>query len=243
MSSRPSIARVHVGNDVVDLGRDRTVDRSSDDRFLGRVLSPDERRAMESSGDPESDLWSRWAAKEAAFKVVSKELGHPPPFILRALVVRWAELPREPIGARGSRGGAVSYGDRSIPVRVCRSPGAIHALAASTSAALRDTRAELARLDESEAPWSGGLEELRGSFTPRELDSIHSESSAAVRLGARHALAQALRILPDRVEIVCKPGPIGVRPPFVLVDGHPSDADVSLSHDGRWVAWSLWIPR
>jgi hypothetical protein len=45
-----------------------------------------------------------------------------------------------------------------------------------------------------------------------------------------------------RVEIVCAPGPASQRPPRVLLDGRDAEADVSLSHDGRWIAWALWAP-
>jgi hypothetical protein len=46
-----------------------------------------------------------------------------------------------------------------------------------------------------------------------------------------------------RLEIVCAPGPTSQRPPRVLLDGAETEADVSLSHDGRLIAWALWVGR
>jgi hypothetical protein len=83
------------------------------------------------------------------------------------------------------------------------------------------------------------VEELRGRFTERELDAVYSLQSAAVRLGARADLARALDVEERRLEIVCDPGPTSQRPPRVMLDGARARADVSLSHDGRWIAWVL----
>jgi hypothetical protein len=42
------------------------------------------------------------------------------------------------------------------------------------------------------------------------------------------------------IEIVCAPGAIGRMPPFVFLNGKPAGADVSLTHDGSWIAWAVW---
>ena len=73
-----------------------------------------------------------------------------------------------------------------------------------------------------------------------ERDAVYSHQSAAVRLGARADLARALAVDEERLEIVCDPGPTGRRPPRVLLNGLRTAADVSLSHDGQWIAWVIW---
>jgi hypothetical protein len=83
------------------------------------------------------------------------------------------------------------------------------------------------------------LRALMASLSPKEADAVHSAPSAAVRLGARRALARALAVEERRLEIVCDPGATGRRPPRVLQDGRPACADVSLSHHGEWLAWSV----
>jgi len=98
----------------------------------------------------------------------------------------------------------------------------------------------LGRLDDAGAPWAAGLDELLRRFTPREADAIHSLASAAVRLGARRALAARAGVEEHRLQIVSRPGTTGRRPPFVLLDGREAPADVSLSHAGAWIGWALW---
>ena len=95
------------------------------------------------------------------------------------------------------------------------------------------------RLDRPETPWAGSLENLLQRLTESERASVHAAASAAVRIGARAEVARFLDLPEDRVEIVCAPGPYGRRPPAVLVDGAPAKVDVSLSHDGPWIAWAL----
>ena len=101
---------------------------------------------------------------------------------------------------------------------------------------------EAALLHDPHAAWSGTLAQLLGRFSAREADAVYSLSSAAVRLAARSALALRLGVDESRLEIVCAPGPTSQRIPSVLVDGEQAGADVSLSHDGRWIAWAIAAP-
>ncbi|HKJ02207.1 MAG TPA: 4'-phosphopantetheinyl transferase superfamily protein [Longimicrobiales bacterium] len=214
-----------VGNDVVDLLDPRTHGRVGDDRFLARVLHQRELTAVRAAPDPDESLWMHWAAKEAAYKVVSKLRGAPPVFVHRDFVVDG-----DGVGHEGSR----------YPLEVTRLGSVIHALSCA-GAPPSEVVAGMGELDRSGAPWRGSLEELLARFTEREADPVHSRASAAVRLGARAALASALDVAEERLEIVCAPGVTGRRPPRVLLDGSPAGADVSLSHHGRWIAWALLL--
>jgi len=236
------VSTVYVGNDIVDLDEPRTAGRANDDRFLGRVFDPDEQAAIRAAADSHLELWARWAAKEAGFKVVSKLIGAPPPFVHRAFKVEWNEDVAPPEGFL-LREGRVTYAEHEARVSVLRCTGGVHAIGFGARGGVPDDGIELqprvARLDALDAPWSGPLEELRRRFTERELDAVYSHQSAAVRLGARADLADALGVDEERVEIVCDPGPTSQRPPRVMLDGEPARADVSLSHDGQWIAWVL----
>lgn len=180
---------------------------------------------MGASHDPDESLWVHWAAKEAAYKIVSKLRGDPPVFVHRDFVV--------------VRDG-VEYEGVRYPLDVRRHGTALHAISCF-GAPLSDVVTGLGRLDQPEAAWSGSLEDLMARFSRREADPVHSLASAAVRLGARGALAAALGVVEDRLEIVCAPGVTGRRPPFALLDGAPAPADVSLSHHGDWIAWALLL--
>jgi hypothetical protein len=96
-------------------------------------------------------------------------------------------------------------------------------------------------IDQPGTRWAGALEELRLALSEREADAVYSRESAAVRIGARGDIAEQLGVSESRLEIVCAPGPTSQRPPRVLLDGRDAPADVSLSHDGRWIAWAIWV--
>ncbi|GMV06006.1 MAG: hypothetical protein AMXMBFR53_22830 [Gemmatimonadota bacterium] len=220
--------RAFVGNDVVDLTDPRTRDKHRDERFVARVLSEEERGILAAAPDPATELWRLWAAKEAAYKVVSKLLGEPPVFVHAAFPVTWAA------GAARRRAGLVEHGEVRIPVEVGWDEARVHAVAVSPGVEVAP-EAEVAEAGDA------SLEELLGRLTSREADAVHSPASASVRLAARRDLARRLDVEEARLEIVCAPGVTGRRPPRVLLDGHPATADVSLSHHGRWIAWAILV--
>lgn len=241
---------VFVGNDVVDLTNPRTEGRATDDRFVGRVFDPEEQDSIRAAGSSDLELWSRWAAKEAGFKSISKALGGVPPhFVHRAFKVAWSATnshdapPAEPCEVL-AREGTVEYLDRQARVSVAWRDGAVHAVAYVSENGESEAvsiRTRVARTETPGSPWAGSLEELRRSLSGREAEAVHSRESAAVRIGAREELARLLGVPESRLEIVCAPGPSGRRPPCVLLDGLETTTDLSLSHDGRWIAWAIWV--
>jgi phosphopantetheinyl transferase (holo-ACP synthase) len=217
------VSTTRVGNDVVDLDAPALRGKTAHARFLERVLAPSEREAVLAATDPHRALWTAWAAKEAAYKVVTKLRGEAPVFVHRSFVTE-----RETVTFEGAR----------IPFRVVGVDPALHVVAAA-GADPGSVAVGLARVDERGAPWDAPLQRLLGRFTEREADAVHSRASAAVRLGARAALAAALDVAERRLEIVCAPGFAGRRPPNVLLDGRAAPADVSLSHHGGWIGWAI----
>jgi phosphopantetheinyl transferase (holo-ACP synthase) len=252
---------VFVGNDVVDLVSPRTAGRAADARFVARVLGADEQELLRASGGSDVELWSLWAAKEAGFKAISKVIGQQPAFVHRAFAVRWSRVEAEPVvGGHAPkaerehavdrddgtlvREGHVEHGERIASVSVRWLPGAIHAVAVCAGGdggRPPEVQRRVARLEDPSSRWSAPLEELMLHFSAREADAIRSRESAAVRLGARADAARLLGVPEDRVEIVCDPGPSTRRPPRVLVEGREAHADISLSHDGGWIAWAIWV--
>lgn len=241
-----------VGNDVVDLLAPRTSGRAGDERFVARVFSDEEREGIQSAADPDLELWHGWAAKEAAYKVVSKLLPEPPVFAHRRFEVTWPSGSAIPAG--DGRWGRVRHGTWDLPVRaeldarrrflhvVALGGRATSSRASTPAEALTAVIRDVEALETRGAPWDDPLEILRSRLTSRERDAVHSLPSAAVRIGARQRIAETLGLAPSRVEISCRPGPLGRRPPGVLVDGSASEVDVSLSHDGPWIAWAFTAP-
>ncbi len=62
-----------VGNDVVDLEDPAIAHTHLRERFVARVCCESERVMVARAGDPKGVLWSLFAAKEAAFKAISKQ--------------------------------------------------------------------------------------------------------------------------------------------------------------------------
>lgn len=223
---------VAVGNDVVDLLDPRTHGKHLDTRFIARVLADAERHRLAEARDPSLELWAFWAAKEAAYKVVSKLLGAPPIFAHAAFRASWLRTEAD----RWS--GSVSYEHAPFPVLVARHETMVHAVATS-GADPGEARVGAEALAAPRTSWEARLAELLPTFTPREAGAVHSFPSAAVRLRARRTLAEVLGVGESALEIVCDPGVTGRRPPRVLMDGQPAPADVSLSHHGAWIGWAV----
>jgi len=102
---------LRVGNDVVDLGDPHIAGHHLRPRFVARVCSDEERvRVRDARG-----LWSLFAAKEAAYKVLVK-LGFEPGFAHREIVV--AEDLR-----------SVRWRDVSLHLRVEATGDRVHAMA------------------------------------------------------------------------------------------------------------------
>ena len=66
-----------VGDDVVDLDDEAIAQHHLRARFLDRVLCPGERAALAAARSPKALLWSYFAAKEAAYKIVAKQTRSP----------------------------------------------------------------------------------------------------------------------------------------------------------------------
>ena len=223
--TQPTDATPVVGNDVMDLGDTRCVGRSKDRRFVERIFAPPERDHIARSQDPDRTLWLLWAAKESAYKVITKLRGEAPVFEHAAFAVTET--------AAGA--GHVKYDGLRIPFLDYSENRAehVHVLAWSGQPD-SNLRASVAWLPREAAP--------RERFSDRELPALYSEASAWVRLLARDHVAHLVGVDDSALEIVCAEGRIGRSPPLLWVQGLRSDLDVSLSHHGRFVAWAVADP-
>lgn len=222
-----------LGNDVVDLRHPRCAGKTRDRRFMERVFTPEEAHAIEDAEEPEQAIWIVWASKEAAFKVVSKILGDPPPF-------RHSQFQFQRHPSTAPVEGSVTFEGTEIPVRIEVLPERVHALAWHPESAADGIHSEVKLLPDLEQPPGPRWEEsLRPRFTDVEWRSIHRPDSALVRLKARRHLSRILGVDETVIEIVCDEGPPGQMPPKVLVEGREWTGDLSLSHHGRFLAWAF----
>jgi 4'-phosphopantetheinyl transferase EntD len=183
-----------VGDDVVDLGDPQIAEHHLRARFVERVCSREE--ASRARGDKRA-LWSLFAAKEAAYKVLVK-LGHHVGFAHRDLVV-----------AEGWR--SVAFRDVRLDLRVEGDDEHVHAVAWIDAAPVTAVRRA-------------------------QGDHSRAARALAAEVLARAGFCGDLEIVRDPVVGAWD----GYGPPRVVSRaGAPIDADVSLSHDGRFVACAV----
>lgn len=237
MSRRPA-----VGIDIVDLREPRVAERGPSRRFVERVFTSRERRWLAARDASPAAVWVLWAAKEAAYKVVSALEGEAPVFEHRAFEV--AEASADP----GAAPASVIYRGRRYPVRL--------EVDATTVVAL-SWEPEGPAVPPDGATWgSGRLDPLREGlglgdlsmeailaerFRPDEARAVHSIPSALVRLALRREVAGRLEHPERELAVVCSEGPRGRVPP--RLEGAPEPVGVSMSHHGDWVAWAVRTGR
>jgi phosphopantetheine--protein transferase-like protein len=237
LSTRP-----WVGNDIVDLAEPGVAGKERDLRFMDRVFTPAERERILSAAAPTLALWRTWAAKETAFKIASK-LREGVVFAHQKfeVVPDTAAEPERAIGEAIGLWASVHFDDLEVRVRWETARDYIHCVG-------QLVRGEDAR-PAAEAAWGprrllAGIlhhsQSLGGALSSAEQASVHSSASARARLLARRLM--------DRwdlqgAEIVRSWRAWGWSPPLVSHEGRPvAGFDVSLSHDGRFVAAVLAGP-
>jgi hypothetical protein len=101
---------------------------------------------------------------------------------------------------------------------------------------VRSPGEEASERDLYEPDWR---DRVRALFSEEEWHCVTHKGSAVTRLSARAALAEALGLSEDRLEIRCSDGVPGRRVPLPFLDGEPLAVDLSLSHHGRFSAWTF----
>jgi phosphopantetheinyl transferase (holo-ACP synthase) len=194
-----------VGNDVVDLASPGNPGKSMDGRFCDRVLTVEERALLVGAEQPDALLWAIWAAKEAAYKAISRD----DPAV--------CSIPRQyhvvldmgnGAGMVARLAGKVITPRGELALRVALTADRVHAVAAGSEAALD-------RL-------CGRVEGLDGAGDP----------SPFVRAGLIREIARFLGCAAGDLSVVKDRGA-----PRMLFRGRLLAAEVSLSHDGRFVAF------
>lgn len=223
MNTSPAL----IGNDIVDLSEPGVAGKETDRRFLERVFTARERARILDSRDPTLTLWSVWAAKEAAFKIVTKLW----PGVVFAHAAFEVDLRNFPDAAAR---GAITFEDVSMGARWERgAAGYVHCIATQACESADRTRTIVAVSEDA-------LEDC--VLTAEEFESVHSVASARARKLAKRILAAewglgAAIVMRQRLAT-------GWGPPIVVFDGAPlAGFDISLSHDGRFAAAAVLGPE
>lgn len=212
-----------IGNDLIDLDAAHNRGRTANPRLLARVLSAGERQWLAAGGAGDDGFAMLWSAKEAAYKALKKarpeQVFAPGRWRVDTAALRTA--------------GVVHHGRIAIDARTVlalrwrRHRHWLHCLALLGPApAVLDSAVCTVRMLGNDRP--------RAAFTARERAGFVSAESAAVRRLAKRLLR---RHGLHAVEIVRTPQGRSLSPPRVLCAGAPvPGTDLSLSHDGRFVA-------
>jgi phosphopantetheine--protein transferase-like protein len=216
-----------IGNDIVDLTSPDSVGKSLDRRFIARVFTPEEQERIDRSLSPDATLWMLWAAKEAAFKAVSK-FKPGLSFAHRAYAHRDEPGKAAHIVLKQTNGNAVSIQECGV---VMTPAGPVDTFFTLSTHRVHCVAA--VRNGNGGAPAANPvhvLEERRdGPFDP----------SAAVRRAAIHHLASVTKASPYYIDIRRDETPHGYGAPRVFIEGNRTDIDISLSHDGKYIAFAV----
>ena len=202
-----------VGNDVVDLKDPDNIGKGRDGRFIGRVFTAGERELIASAPSHDTLLWSLWAAKEAAYKAVSR--GDPAACSIPNQY-RVALDPEAATRKPGRLTGKVITPRGELFLDVAVSEEWVHALAAGTEEDLQRLFRRVKRLETG-----------KGAADP----------SAFVRGVLLREIARRLDCPVGDLAVVKNQDGLGA--PRILFHGNLLAAEVSLSHDGRFAAFAF----
>ena len=225
----------YIGNDVVDLISPENRQKSTDSRYLKKILTDTEIEQVRCSDNPDATLWSIWACKEAAYKVIRKQSSGAA-FLPRHWTVHFRH-PSSAVEHQGSKTSeappadqaptAFAAGDveisekKSIPFFLFSSLSYVHCLAADCFDIL------------DEVIW-------RVDVLPAGHDQKDRDPSVFARSCLAHALSSFLRDDQSQIKILRDREKDGeLQPPAVYLNGIKTGIDVSLSHDGQFVAYAF----
>lgn len=205
-----------VGNDIVDLKDPGNIGKSRNGRFLERVFNAEERGMIAAAARPDALLWSLWAAKEAAYKCVSRK-APAAVSVPRRYPVLLADAPTggesdAPAGGFALTGRVgTPRGDVSLRIDWTGEGDYVHALVAPSAASLRGMVVRIFPVD---------IPESRGGASAFVRGLLIGEI-------ARHLACSASDLAVS---------PSGSGAPEVFLRGRTLKLDFSLSHDGRYGA-------
>jgi phosphopantetheine--protein transferase-like protein len=208
----------HVGNDVVDLQTTDAIGKSGDAKFIQRVLGPDEQEMVFNSKHPDISLWAFWSAKETAYKAISK------------IFPDVSSAPRRyPVTLHEVEGSNTLFGDVNTPkgpltVTISIDEDYIHCIGAVDYKNASD-----------KVVW--GVKKI-DSDKKFETISLSKRESLSARSFAIDHMAVGLNLNPDDIHIDRNQFPCRYSPPIVFIKGKKENIDLSLSHDGRFVAFA-----
>lgn len=234
VSPPPMATDALIGNDVIDLSPSCAGNRLPTLRFLERVFTQTERGLIQRSSRQRETAWCLWAAKETAFKIARK-MDVAAVFSPREFAVDMPPLTAFRDGRFAE--GAVRSRYGLVFARWDVTDDCIHCFGSTVAATIHGESRQIAVGVRDTEKWMNPY--AKQDFTRRELDSVRAEESFLARCLAKELLA--VRGLKN-VELDRFRAGEALAPPALFQDGkNMKGCDVSLSHDGRFVAAVIHI--
>ena len=188
--------------------------KSRDLRYLKKILTAAEIEIVQEAENPDITLWSFWACKETAYKVLAKSSA--------GLVFRpryWPVKLNQPVSEDGE-GEVVVPGKKTIFVQICLVDAYVHCIGSDKLSAL------------DKIVW--GVNLLKPTGTGRNIDpSVFARECLLRRLADTYSLniedMDIRRAKKDRE----------LKEPCLYLGGTKASFDISLSHDGQFVAYAV----
>ncbi len=117
----------HIGNDVVDLREPANAGKSQDSRFLKKILTNAEIEFVQHAENPDAALWSHWAGKETAYKVIKKSYPDA------AFLPRQWQVTFNKTKSTHSEGEVVIPGKGRVYIRLFSNPQYVHCIGSDSS--------------------------------------------------------------------------------------------------------------
>ncbi len=202
----------------MDLAHPQAIAGYEDHRFVSRVLTLTEQKKLRSSSFPNQCLWSFWAAKESAYKVISRF------FPLVSSSPKQYEVSIGDIKSPSIFHGMVTTPETTVQIRGSIDPDYVHCLGVTG----KDVDDQTIETGIYPIPT-----ENMGDIILPEQESLFVRELAKDRIAA-YLKTDVSQIQIRRKIIANQPGP-----PEVFVQGKKIPVNISLSHDGRFVAFAF----
>jgi phosphopantetheinyl transferase (holo-ACP synthase) len=196
----------------VDLKEPANAGKSRDSRFLKKILTDAEIEFVQNAEKPDAALWSHWACKETAYKVIKRSSS------CAAFLPRQWQVIFNKTKSKYSDGEVTIPEHDSVFIRLFTNPQYVHCIGVDVLTALDNLI------------WSVDVLPEKEKITP----SLYSRCC----LGQRLAKHFSLNFHHIKIRRTREKGEL--QPPRVYVSGRITDIDISLSHDGRFVAYVFY---
>jgi len=195
----------------VDLKEPANAGKSKDSRFLKKNLTNAEIEFVQNAENPDAALWSHWACKETAYKVIKKSSSDT------AFLPRQWQVIFKKSQSKYSDGEVIIPRKDRVYIRLFSNLQYVHCIGADALTAL------------DELIWSVDVLPEKEKINP----------SLYLRYCLGQSLAKHFSLNFHHIKIKRTRENGELQPPRVYIDGRKTDIDISLSHDGRFIAYAF----